>query len=190
MKTKTKAKIASPKVAKSAYLSPSALVTGNVFIGEDVFVGPHSVIRADEPGSRVKIERGCNIQDGVIIHALKKTTVKVGEHTSLTHGCIIHGPCTTGKDVFIGFRSVIFDANIGKNSVVKNMCHVEGVDIPAGRTVPSCSNIDLNNLSLVLNKTSAKEKKFSRSIVKVNKYLIKAYKGKKIKTAKTHAHHY
>ncbi|OGF50395.1 MAG: hypothetical protein A2231_02565 [Candidatus Firestonebacteria bacterium RIFOXYA2_FULL_40_8] len=190
MKTKTKAKIASPKVAKSAYLSPSALVTGNVLIGGDVFVGPHAVIRADEPGSKVKIEKGCNIQDGVIIHALKKTAVNVGEHSSLTHGCIIHGPCRIGKDVFIGFRSVIFDANIGNNSVVKNMCHIECVDIPAGRTVPSCSNVDLNNASLILAETSTKEKKFSRSIVRVNKYLIKAYKGKKIKTAKTHAHHY
>jgi len=184
------AKIASPRVSKSAYLSPSAHVIGNVFIGEDVFVGPNSVIRADEPGSKVFIEKGCNIQDGVIVHALKNTKVKVGEHSSLTHGCIIHGPCRIGKDVFIGFRSVIFDSNIGNNSVVKNMCHIEGVDVPAGRTVPSCSNIDFNNACQILDKTSVKEKKFSSSIVKVNKYLIKAYKGKKIKTAKTHAHHY
>jgi len=190
MKNKAKTGIASPKVAKSAYLSPTALVTGKVFIGEDVFVGPHSVIRADEPGSKVIIEKGCNIQDGVIIHALKNTSVKVGEHTSLTHGCIIHGPCKIGKDVFIGFRSVIFDANIGSNSVVKNMCHIESVDIPSGRTVPSCSNIDIKTINLLLAKTNGKERKFSRAIVKVNKYLIKAYKGKKIKTAPTHAHHY
>ncbi|MCX5776954.1 MAG: carbonate dehydratase [Candidatus Firestonebacteria bacterium] len=190
MKKVIKAGIASPKVAGSAYLSPSAQVTGNVVIGNDVFVGPHTVLRADEPGSKVVIAKGCNIQDGVIVHALKNTKVTVGEHTSLTHGCIIHGPCKIGKDVFIGFRSVIFDSNIGSNSVVKNMCHIEGVDIPAGRTVPSCSNIDLNNASLILGKTSAKEKNFSRSIVKVNKYLIKAYKGKKIRTAKTHTHNY
>ncbi|OGF57166.1 MAG: carbonate dehydratase, partial [Candidatus Firestonebacteria bacterium RifOxyC12_full_39_7] len=137
MEKKRKTKIASPKVAKSSYLSPSALVTGNVFIGGDVFVGPHAVIRADEPGSEVSIEKGCNIQDGVIVHALKNTKVKIGKHTSLTHGCMIHGPCRLGKDVFIGFRSVIFDSDIGNNSVVKNMCHIEGVDVPAGRTVPS-----------------------------------------------------
>lgn len=190
MITKQKAKIASPKVARSAYLSPTAHVMGNVVIGENVFVGPHTVLRADEPGSKVEIEKGCNIQDGVIIHALTNTGVKVGQNSSLTHGCIIHGPSKIGKDVFVGFRSIIFDSNIGDNAVVKNMCHIEGVNIPSGRTVPACSNMDFKNASLILAKTDAKEKKFAKQIVKVNKYLIKAYKGKKIKTAKTHAHHY
>ncbi len=187
---KTGAKISSPKVAKSAYLSPTAHVMGNVIIGENVFVGPHTVLRADEPGSKVIIEKGCNIQDGVIIHALTNTKVKVGRNTSLTHGCIIHGPSVIGSDVFVGFRSIIFDSNIGSKAVVKNMCHIEGVNIPGGRTVPACSNMDFKNAALILARTNIKEKKFSKQIVKVNKYLIKAYKGKKIKTAKTQLHHY
>lgn len=38
-----------PVVAATATIHPSAVVIGNVLIGEKVFVGPNAVIRADEP---------------------------------------------------------------------------------------------------------------------------------------------
>ncbi|MDP3104982.1 MAG: carbonate dehydratase, partial [Candidatus Methanoperedens sp.] len=94
-----------PKISKTTYVCDSAVITGNVVIGEQAFVAPNASIRADEPGSAIIIGDGCNIQDNVIIHALMKTKVVIGDHTSLSHGCIVHGPAQIGKNCFIGFGS-------------------------------------------------------------------------------------
>ena len=98
-----------PQVDPSAYIDPTAQLIGKVRIGPRVYVGPNAVIRADEADSSLRvspIEIGseCNVQDGVIIHALSGSKVMVGRRSSLGHGCIVHGPCTLGKRCFIGFR--------------------------------------------------------------------------------------
>jgi carbonic anhydrase/acetyltransferase-like protein (isoleucine patch superfamily) len=79
----------------------------------------------------------CNIQDRVIIHALSNTYVLIEENTSLAHGCIIHGPCKIGKDCFVGFGSVVFDAEIGKGTFIRHLSCVEKVIIPSDRVVES-----------------------------------------------------
>lgn len=37
-----------PLIAESAYVDETAIICGKVVIGENVFVGPYAVIRADE----------------------------------------------------------------------------------------------------------------------------------------------
>ena len=96
-----------PKIDKTAYIDPSAVIIGKVTIGRNVFVAPGAVIRADEPESFIRIGDNCNIQDRVVAHALANTSVIIGRNTSLSHGCIVHGPCVIGKGCFIGFGSVI-----------------------------------------------------------------------------------
>ncbi|MCZ7362197.1 MAG: hypothetical protein O8C58_02485 [Candidatus Methanoperedens sp.] len=72
----------SPNISPSAYVSESAVITGNVIIGERAFLALHSSIRADEPGSQVIIGNGCNIQDNVIIHTLTNTKAVIGDYSS------------------------------------------------------------------------------------------------------------
>lgn len=145
-----------PQVHKTAYIHRSAAIIGNVHIGANVFVGPQVAIRADEPGPDgailpIVIEAGCNVQDGVILHALAGTSVTVEEGSSLAHGCIVHGPCTIGKNSFIGFNSVIFDADLGVGVVVMHAALVEGVTVPEGLYIPSmsavCCSDDVQSLS-------------------------------------------
>jgi carbonic anhydrase/acetyltransferase-like protein (isoleucine patch superfamily) len=118
-----------PKISKTAYVCDSAVITGNVIIGEHVFVAPNASIRADEPGSVIIISDGCNIQDNVIVHALTNTKVLIGDHTSLSHGCIVHGPAKIGKNCFIGFGSVVFGCNIGDNCFVSHRALVKNLNI-------------------------------------------------------------
>ncbi|MFP3519897.1 carbonate dehydratase, partial [Pseudomonas sp. SIMBA_077] len=37
-----------PVIAESAYVDKTAIICGKVVIGDNVFVGPYAVIRADE----------------------------------------------------------------------------------------------------------------------------------------------
>lgn len=78
-----------------------------------------------------------NVQDGVIIPALGGSPVRIGKGASLAHGAVIHGPCDVGENCFIGFKSVVFNASLGRGTVIQHQALVEGVTIPEGAHVPS-----------------------------------------------------
>ncbi len=135
-----------PQVDPTAFIHPSAVIIGNVRIGEKVFVGPNAVIRADEPCEKGKveaivIESEVNIQDGVIIHALGGSPVRIRKGASLAHGAVVHGPCYVGEGCFIGFKSVVFKSTLNNGVVVLHQSLVEGVNIEAGMHVPSMTAV-------------------------------------------------
>jgi len=133
-----------PEISATSFIDPKAVVIGNVKIGNNVFVGPHALIRSDEsPTKGIVIGNKVNVQDGVQIHCLRNTSVEIGDEVSLAHGSIIHGPAKVGKNAFIAFGAVIFAAEIGDgafighNAVVDGIGVEEGLKIPAGKMVPS-----------------------------------------------------
>jgi carbonic anhydrase len=165
-----------PKIDKSAYADTSAVIIGKVKIGRNVFIGPGAVIRADEEKSSIVISDNCNIQDRVIMHALRGSKVTIGENTSLSHGCIIHGPCKIGKGCFIGFGSVVFRAELKDRVCVKFMAGVLNVDIPAGRMIQNGVMVDTEKKVKGLKPVSKELKKFSQCVLKANLDLLKGYK--------------
>lgn len=135
-----------PRVEDSATIHSSAIVIGNVHIGEKVFVGPNAVIRADEPCVEgnvegVVIEAEVNIQDGVIIHALGGSSVRIGKGSTLVHEAVILGPCDVGENCFIGFKSLVFKTTLGKGVFIQQQALVEWVSIGAGRHVPPMATV-------------------------------------------------
>jgi carbonic anhydrase/acetyltransferase-like protein (isoleucine patch superfamily) len=180
MKTAGKNAVREPKIAKSAYICKDAHIAGDVTIGENVFVGPHAVIRADELGSKIVIGSGSNVQDGVIIHALTGTTVKVGKNTAISHGVLLHGPCKVGDNCFIGFRSVIFKTNVGDGVYLGIECSLEGAKIPSGVIISSMSNVH-DDKAPSFDKVGTAEKKFHKQVIKANLRLAKLYRTGKIK---------
>ncbi|MDP3041702.1 MAG: carbonate dehydratase [Candidatus Omnitrophota bacterium] len=165
-----------PKIDKTAYIDLSAVIIGKVNIGKNVFVAPGAVIRADEIGSSVSIGDGSNIQDRVIIHALGNSSVIIGENTSLSHGCIIHGPCKIGKECFIGFGSVIFKALIKDNVFIKSLAVIEGVKIPNKKLIPNGAIISSPGIVESLQSLSREEMVFANKVVRANLRLAKGYK--------------
>jgi len=166
-----------PRIHESAYVDPTAVIIGKVRIGRNVFIGPLAVIRSDEPESRIIIDDNCNIQDRVIIHALAGTSVKVGRSASLSHGCIVHGPCRIGKRCFIGFGSVVFNARLGDGVIVKHLAVVEGVNISAGKTVKSCQSVKNNKDTGPLEIADPKTRDFVKRVVITNLTLAKGYRN-------------
>jgi carbonic anhydrase/acetyltransferase-like protein (isoleucine patch superfamily) len=125
---------------------PTAVLIGNVRIGARVYVGPHASIRADEPGpdrtvAPIIVEPEANVQDGVVVHALGGTSVVIGSGASIAHGAVVHGPCRIGRGSFVGFNSVIYDAELGEKVVIMHGALVEGVSVPAGLCVPSMTAV-------------------------------------------------
>ncbi|MGE5396135.1 MAG: hypothetical protein ACM3MK_01220 [Chitinophagales bacterium] len=171
-----------PQVDPSSYVDPTAVIIGPVRIGKNCYIGPTVVVRADEVNPEngkvapVIIGDGVNLQDGVIIHALAGCEVVVGNHCSLAHGSIVHGPCTVEDGSFVGFGALVFKARVGKGSMVKHGAIVEGVDIPAGKVVPTGSvitTIDDLNLLVEINHDN---KEFMEEVVHTNIGLASGYK--------------
>lgn len=169
-------------VHPSAYIDPTAQIIGNVHIAELVYVGPYAVIRADESYDKgqvhsIEIAAKCNIQDGVIIHALGGTNVKVDQQTSLSHGCIIHGPCTIGQNCFIGFKAVIFNAKIEDGCFISASAVVQATDLPKNTLVPPTAAITSpEDVIKLTTKTTQTEQDFNKKVVKANLTLTEGYK--------------
>ncbi|HEY9647501.1 MAG TPA: ribulose bisphosphate carboxylase small subunit [Chroococcidiopsis sp.] len=90
---------------------------------------------------------GSSVQDGAVIHGLEQGgvigedgqhySVWIGSNASITHLALVHGPAYIGDDCFIGFRSTVFNARVGRGSIVMMHALVQDVEIPPGKYVPS-----------------------------------------------------
>ncbi|UXX78865.1 transferase hexapeptide repeat family protein [Reichenbachiella carrageenanivorans] len=113
-----------PVIDPSAFVHPQATVTGNVFIGKDVYIGPAAAIRGD--WGKIVIEDGCNIQENCTIHMFPGTTVYLRKGAHIGHGAVIHG-AEVGENSLIGMNAVLMDhVVIGKECIVGALTFVKG----------------------------------------------------------------
>lgn len=123
-----------PVIKESSFVHPKASVTGNVIIGENVYIGPGAAIRGD--WGQIIIEDGCNVQENCTIHMFPGTTVILKESAHIGHGAIIHGG-VIGKNCLIGMNSVIMD-----DVVLEDECIVGALSfVPAKASFPKRSLI-------------------------------------------------
>ena len=113
-----------------------------------------------------------NIEDELLDKAAKLTGIK--EKTSLSHGCIVHGPCGIGRNCFIGFGSVVFKSELADYVFIKHLAVVEGVNIPCQKVIPSGEVVDSDKFK-ILKPVSKKIRDFSKQVVKTNLNLRKGY---------------
>ena len=55
-----------PKIGTTSYVHPSAVIIGDVVIGEQCWIGPNVTVRADV--NQIRIADGSNLQDNVVVH--------------------------------------------------------------------------------------------------------------------------
>ena len=160
-----------PRITQSAYVDQTPIICGKVMIHDNMFVGPYAVIRADEIDASgnmqpIVIGANSNIQDGVVIHSKSGAAVTIGEHTSIAYRSIIHGPCTVGDRVFIGFNSVLFNCVVG-----------DGCTLPVGFYVASTERIGPRTDLARLPKVSVSATEFSEDVARTNIDLVRGYKA-------------
>jgi SulP family sulfate permease len=172
-----------PLVAASAYVHPAATVIGRVVLGEHVHIAADTSVRADE-GSPFYIGANTNVQDGVVMHALKDKRVMVagepwavyvGKNVSLAHNALIHGPCYIGDETFVGFKAVVHDSVVGAHCFIGIGAVVVGVEIPDGRFVPHGRIVDSADAVDALPLVTEVHKEFNEDVVEVNRGLAGAY---------------
>ena len=170
-----------PVVHDTAFVDPTAILCGKIIVEENVFIGPYAVIRADEVDEKGEMEAivigaNSNIQDGVVIHCKAGGGVTIGRSSSIAHRSIVHGPCTVGNNVFIGFNSVLFNCTVGEGSVVRHNSVVEGCTVPPGFYIPSTANIHSDEELAKIERVTPDVSGFSESVAQANNELVKGYK--------------
>lgn len=102
-----------PSIADTAYIDASAVVIGNVTIGDRSSVWPMVVIRGDV--NTIKIGARCNLQDGVVIHVNhvgpfnpEGDAFTMGDDVTVGHRALLHG-CDIGDRCLIGMAACIMD---------------------------------------------------------------------------------
>jgi carbonic anhydrase/acetyltransferase-like protein (isoleucine patch superfamily) len=105
-----------PVVGKETYVSETAIVVGDVAIGENCYVGHGAILRGDY-GS-IEIGPGTAVEEGVVIHAPPEKLCKIGERVTIGHGAIIHA-ASIGDKAVIGMGAVLsIYSEIGANTIV------------------------------------------------------------------------
>jgi gamma-carbonic anhydrase len=120
----------SPRIAGSAWVHESAVIIGDVTLGEGATVWPTAVLRGDM--GPIVVGEHSNIQDGTIAHdTTDLSQTVVGARVTVGHRVILHG-CRVGDDCLIGMGSIVMDnVVIGAGSFV-----AAGSLVPPGKEIP------------------------------------------------------
>ena len=122
-----------PVVHPSSFVHPQAVVTGNVIIGKDVYIGPGAMLRGD--WGAIIIEDGCNVQENCIIHMFPGLSVLLKEAAHIGHGAVIHG-ATIGKNCLVGMNAVVMDnVDLGDECIVGALTFIKQGEKIAARSV-------------------------------------------------------
>lgn len=118
-----------PVVHPSSFVHPRAVVTGNVVIGRDCYIGPGAALRGDWGG--IVLEDGCNVQENCTVHMFPGITVTLHEGAHIGHGAIIHG-ATVGRNSLVGMNAVLMDeVEVGEECIIGALAFVAaGTKLP------------------------------------------------------------
>lgn len=119
-----------PRLGTGVYLADTAVITGDVVLGDQASVWFGSVLRGDVGWIRVGARS--NIQDLSMLHMSRDlSNAEIGEDVTVGHGVIIHG-ARIGSGALVGMGAILLDnVVIGDEALV-----AAGSLVTSGTVVP------------------------------------------------------
>lgn len=110
-----------PKLGTGVYVDPTALVIGDVELGDDVSIWPMAVVRGDV--NQIRIGARSNVQDGSVLHVSRPYpgndsgwALILGEDVVIAHKVVVHG-CSIGNRVLVGIGAMVLDGVVVEDDV-------------------------------------------------------------------------
>lgn len=126
-----------PVLGERAFVDASAVVIGDVQIGEDSSVWPLTVIRGDM--HRIRIGKRTSVQDGSVLHITHAGPFNpdgfpliIGDEVTIGHKVMLHG-CTLGSRILVGMGSTVMDGAVVEDDVIIGA----GSLVPPGKVLES-----------------------------------------------------
>ncbi len=111
-----------PELGERVLIDPSAVVLGDVALGDDVSVWPQASVRGDV--HRIRVGARTSIQDNCVLHVTHAGPynrdgwpLEIGCDVTIGHGAILHG-CRVGDRVLVGMGATIMDGAVVDDDVV------------------------------------------------------------------------
>ena len=127
----------SPQLGARAFVDASAVVIGDVVLGEDASVWPMAVVRGDM--HRIRIGARSSVQDGSVLHITHAGPFNpdgypllIGDEVTIGHNVTLHG-CTLGSRILVGMGSIVMDGAVVEDEVVIGA----GSLVPPGKVLES-----------------------------------------------------
>ncbi|MBV8601493.1 MAG: gamma carbonic anhydrase family protein [Candidatus Eremiobacteraeota bacterium] len=118
-----------PKVAASAFVAPTAVLIGDVEIGEESSVWFGAVLRGDN--GPIRVGARTSIQDNSVLHVSEDCATVVGDDVTIGHSVTMED-CTIEDWALVGSNAVILNhAIVGRKSLIG-----AGSVVAAGAQIP------------------------------------------------------
>lgn len=148
-----------PDLGARVFVDPSAIVLGDVVLGDDASVWPLAVIRGDM--HRIRIGARTSVQDGAVLHITHASDfnpdgypLEIGEEVTIGHKAILHG-CQIADRVLVGMGAIVMDGVRVESEVII----AAGALVPPGKTLES-GYVYAGNPARQLRPISEKERRF------------------------------
>ena len=126
-----------PSLGEGCYIDETAVVIGDVVLGENCSVWPLVAIRGDI--NRIRIGDNTNIQDGSVLHVTHRgqyspegAELHIGNDVTVGHKVLLHG-CRIGNRCLVGMGSIVADNAIVEDEVIIG----SGSLVPPGKRLES-----------------------------------------------------
>lgn len=118
-----------PRIAEGVFIAPTAVLIGDISVGEGSSIWYGTVLRADF--GKITIGKNTSIQDNVVIHMTPGGETKIGDNCTIAHGVVLH-TATIGDGSVVGMNAVLLD-----NCVVGDQCMIAaGSVVTSGSSIP------------------------------------------------------
>lgn len=123
-----------PTLGRGVYLARTAVVIGDVRLGDHSSIWYGAVLRGDI--NYIEVGHHSNVQDNAVLHLADDYPCRVGNWVTIGHSAIVHA-CTIGDECLIGMGSTVLDgAVVGEQCLIgANALVTPGTRIPPGSMV-------------------------------------------------------
>jgi carbonic anhydrase/acetyltransferase-like protein (isoleucine patch superfamily) len=125
-----------PKIGENVFIAPTAVVIGQVVIGDNSSIWYGTVVRGDR--DPITIGENVNIQDNCTLHTDPGQPVVIGDGVSVGHAAVVHG-ATIEKNSLVGIQAVVLNGAVikegsvvGSGAVVREGQQVGPLQLVAG----------------------------------------------------------
>ena len=126
-----------PTLGERVFVDASAVVIGDVALGDDSSVWPLTVIRGDM--QRIRVGARTSIQDGSVLHITHAGPFNpdgfplvIGDEVTVGHRVTLHG-CVLGDRILVGMGSIVMDGAVVEDEVIIGA----GSLVPPGKRLES-----------------------------------------------------
>ena len=126
-----------PILGNKCYVDSSAVLIGDIQLGDDTSIWPLVAARGDV--NHIRIGARTNVQDGSVLHVTRKSShnpdgypLLIGEDVTVGHKVMLHG-CQLGNRILVGMGAIVMDGAIVEDDVIIGA----GSLVPPNKTLQS-----------------------------------------------------